>query len=1133
MKSLDLFSLILTVFILSNPSKIEAQAVVWYQDYFPNCPFSSPRDFEVDSQGSSYLLTELLNTDYLLIKYNTDGEVEWQRSYGDSMGYFNNMAIDAFDNIYLCGESGGTLNRSSSLIKYTPDGSELWRTEYYDASAPYASFYDMTVDQFGNVYITGLAADTDGWQFIITLKYTYNGDFVWSRFYNNGGSGQYIRCDDSGNIYTAGITISDTSWNPILIKYAPDGGILWTKIIYPDVAQFGGGFQNLEIDNEGNLYVVLSSNNNWFLNPVKKYNNSGILQWEAPVLLSQTFGVSLDEYNNIFIGDYYGNLIRINSDGSMIWENNIPVRALVLGSNNELYCASDSVYKINPEDGSKIWAISTLSQISPWQFLRIDWDGNILHSLSNAQVNPTYIRTSKIIPTVEIIKPLKGEKWIAGEMDTIKWKGGNANEIIKIKYSTDSGNNFEIIDAGINATDTMYVWNLSDTLLGTMCIIRIERNSTNEILAESDTFKIKPYIITKLDENRDYVAYDINTQRWGFSNNPQDMWPSSWWYGRFDYNNGEDPFTERPYPQFDCDSTFYNSFQYDHPDWISFVNTFGINTCYWSTFLGIYKNIALEIWGPISREWGGSCFGIAISNALAFQRKEDFLNRYSDFPDFINPVEVTSNVNVIPVINELFTHQFGNPHFNYRNNVALQKTPTETINDIKEMLKEDTVQIRTLGIISNSADPNNQGAHSILAYKLEQDNTNPNKYYVYVYDNSYPLLIDARIVVDVDHLGGVGFWDPEYGWNGWEGGTGFYLRDPAETYLTDAIIPTEDMIKQLRLALTDNLIRVYKPYDSDILIRNNSGESIGIYEGVVVRNMPNAFPEIIENGKIGKPLGYIFPINAYSINLKNFTDLTAKAALHIYRGNKSFTYTRYEAEQNETDLLYFNNGISIKNPDSQLKYFKLQTIISDTTCERVFILRSLGLEQNDSVKIETPDENTLDLISFGSSKNYQVELNYASEISFGRFLNSNITLHQNTTHKLIPNWADVTNTPFTILVDIGNDGTVDDTLHLENEVTGMGEDQGSLIPTEYRLEQNYPNPFNNSTILKYSVPKEGLVTLKIYDIIGEEVVTLVNETKQAGNFQITFNSDKLTSGVYLYKLTSGGFTETKKMILLK
>jgi hypothetical protein len=191
------------------------------------------------------------------------------------------------------------------------------------------------------------------------------------------------------------------------------------------------------------------------------------------------------------------------------------------------------------------------------------------------------------------------------------------------------------------------------------------------------------------------------------------------------------------------------------------------------------------------------------------------------------------------------------------------------------------------------------------------------------------------------------------------------------------------------------------------------------------------------------------------------------------------------------------------------------------------------MNQNDLFEMKSIDEDKLKITNTGSPKNYEVELQAVSENGFGRFLSRGVNLPATSNHTILPDWADITNTNLTILVDIGNDGTIDDTLNLENEVTGIGDDQGSLIPTEYRLEQNYPNPFNNSTVIKYSIPKERIVSLKIYNVIGEEIAVLVNETKQAGNYEVVFKTDKLTSGIYLYTLTSGSFVQTRKMILLK
>ncbi|MCL4279869.1 MAG: T9SS type A sorting domain-containing protein, partial [Ignavibacteriaceae bacterium] len=85
----------------------------------------------------------------------------------------------------------------------------------------------------------------------------------------------------------------------------------------------------------------------------------------------------------------------------------------------------------------------------------------------------------------------------------------------------------------------------------------------------------------------------------------------------------------------------------------------------------------------------------------------------------------------------------------------------------------------------------------------------------------------------------------------------------------------------------------------------------------------------------------------------------------------------------------------------------------------------------------------------------------------------------------------------------------------------------------YSLSQNYPNPFNPTTTISYSIKSPGLVSLKVYDILGTEVASLVNENQEAGNYSVEFNAYNLTSGIYFYTLTSGNFVETKKLILLK
>ena len=108
-----------------------------------------------------------------------------------------------------------------------------------------------------------------------------------------------------------------------------------------------------------------------------------------------------------------------------------------------------------------------------------------------------------------------------------------------------------------------------------------------------------------------------------------------------------------------------------------------------------------------------------------------------------------------------------------------------------------------------------------------------------------------------------------------------------------------------------------------------------------------------------------------------------------------------------------------------------------------------------------------------------------------------------------------------------------DDIHLEKSNLIKRNFKGEGLPTTYELAQNYPNPFNPSTTIKYQLPKDGIVTLKVYDILGSEVATLVNEQKTAGRYEVSFNASQLASGVYIFRLKSGEYVSSKKMMLLK
>ncbi len=138
------------------------------------------------------------------------------------------------------------------------------------------------------------------------------------------------------------------------------------------------------------------------------------------------------------------------------------------------------------------------------------------------------------------------------------------------------------------------------------------------------------------------------------------------------------------------------------------------------------------------------------------------------------------------------------------------------------------------------------------------------------------------------------------------------------------------------------------------------------------------------------------------------------------------------------------------------------------------------------------------------------------------------------------NWAETQGYPIpenlkysnAALLTAGTDGKPLGDLNWFSQLTGVAQVSNN-IPEAFSLSQNYPNPFNPTTIIEYTVPKSSFVSLKVYNILGQEVATLYRGFQKAGSYKADFDASKLSSGVYLYNLQSNGFTLTKKMVLMK
>jgi hypothetical protein len=217
--------------------------------------------------------------------------------------------------------------------------------------------------------------------------------------------------------------------------------------------------------------------------------------------------------------------------------------------------------------------------------------------------------------------------------------------------------------------------------------------------------------------------------------------------------------------------------------------------------------------------------------------------------------------------------------------------------------------------------------------------------------------------------------------------------------------------------------------------------------------------------------------------------------------------------------------------------------------DTVLSYRAFKFSWRTNLFITNPDSIFFESIPVGDSSTITINLinNFDDAINITSFYNSDsVYTVENSVPFVIPPFGVV---PVNIKFKPFKDGYFKDYLHIRSDTDtsrvaqvlvmgGRTDSTFSIIQNgnpqlTYRLEQNYPNPFNPSTVIRFQISTREFVTLKVYDILGREVATLINVEKPAGNYNVEFNAQDLTSGVYVYRLQAGNFSDVKKLLLLK
>ena len=295
-KGIGAIGLVLAIlFLLAELWPVQVQAAAeWVKRYSsPGNSSDEPGAIAVDSLGNVYVSGRARGTyshDYLTIKYNSAGAVQWRRRYNGPQGsadYAYAMAVDGSSNVYVTGESAGVSSlQDYATIKYNSAGTRQWVRRYNGPGNGNDKATAVAVDGSGNVYITGESRGSGGNQDYATIKYNSAGVQQWVKRYNGAGNGldvaKAIGRDGAGNVYVTGVCQWSANNDFITIKYNSGGVRQWVRRYNGP----GNGWDTalaMAVDNCGTVYASGISYGagagGTFDYATVKYNSAGAMQW--------------------------------------------------------------------------------------------------------------------------------------------------------------------------------------------------------------------------------------------------------------------------------------------------------------------------------------------------------------------------------------------------------------------------------------------------------------------------------------------------------------------------------------------------------------------------------------------------------------------------------------------------------------------------------------------------------------------------------------------------------------------------------------------------------------------------------------------------------------------------------------
>jgi len=934
----------------------------------------------------------------------------------------------------------------------------------------------------GNVIHTVWYDDRDGnWE--IYYKRSSDGGINWgadTRLTNNTA----ISCRPSIAVSGSFVNIvwADTcngNWE-IYYKRSSDGGINWgadTRLTYntaysyhPCIAVSGSFVHVVWYDNrEGNWQVYYKRSTDGGINwgaDIRLTNNTAVCSDPCIAVSGSFVHVVWLEYN----GDYDIIYYKRSTDSGINWgvetpltnnndcsfEPSIAVSSLLVNLVWEDYGDGfNDVYYKRSTDGGINWGAETpLTNKNYWSFnpsiavsgsfVNVVWnddrDGNkeiyykrspIFQSPSNLAYDPINNRLFwTFSPSINVAKYLVYKKGSDNIWKSLADSGGMVNSNI---------NYYNIQTSGYNYYRVAAISNIGDT-------------------AKSDSVYVnRGFVLRKLNSGS-VESFKVNKHGFSFGNhdtlaNGEPLMWNSFWYSQFNYQNSPYPYYFRIFSK-----------SADYPDWPLFTNVYGRNKCYIyfykpgniidSSF--IRKSVAK--WHnmtyypiipgvPKIETWRGTCFGFSIASLLAFYHNSAF---YTQFP-IMNNVDSTFGIlpsgDVKKMINHLQTTQ------NFSKKIIPEDTINQKPNVILNLLETKFSKIATngklngiLGIIKT-----NGGGHAVVPYAIERINDSIK--YLYIYDNECPSVDTARLKINT--IANTCFYnmnDSTY--------SSMFIVDSLESCLGEQNFDNSYHKYIKNINFSNDSMLFYNSSNNTSLFLNQNGDTITgfrITDNTFLGNKRLGFSPMTD-GRVNPPIYYRIPYSGYlKVILKDFIVSAGKSYLSFdLDSTTTFTIERTDSIlSNQSDYYLIDSGyFSYINNNNIQKKINLLTIITEnqgTPKEKSFNISNFNMILNDSVQIKRAIDNLV-IKSKGTAKVYTLGLKLVDTSRNKTFYNPSVSLASNSTHIISPNWDSIKTRPVKIFVDLGNNGTVDDTLLISDTLLTPINNSNNNIPEKYAHE---------------------------------------------------------------------------------